>query len=63
MVGNANAGTSDNQFIRSNNTFTKNDFGSAYGPWMAPASAIVDGGGNICGLPGPGSPPIPLVCS
>jgi hypothetical protein len=65
MVGNANAGTSDNQFIRSNNTFTNNDFGTGLGPYLVPGSSIIDGGGNICGpVAAPLlQPAIPLVCS
>lgn len=53
----------DNQFIASNATFTNNDFGTGPGPYIAPRSAIIDGGGNKCGPPSLGQATSPLVCN
>ena len=50
-----------NDFIASNNTFTNNNFGPSHwnfngtqqfpiGPILDPVSAMVNGGGNICGI-------------
>jgi hypothetical protein len=48
---------------RQHNTFTGNNFGVAYGPYISPPQMAVDGGGNTCIGPQPGQPsPYPLAC-